>query len=186
MKYQAIDAGRDHYPVRLMCRCLKVSHSGYYDWHKRQPSLRSRDNQRLLGRIRSIHVDHQGVIGRRRMHEELGYAGETASINRIGRLMRSHGMYGIPVAKAWRYKPSGLRPVSVANHLKRDFVALEPNTKWVTDIVRHEAPCKRAEVKDLRLLAVAAAGKKLRAARPWRCRDRVESSPDNAVTGWHC
>ena len=136
MKYQAINAGRNHYPVRLMCRCLRVSPSGYYDWHKRQPSPRARDNARLLGRIQSIHADHMGVMGRRRMHEELGYEGETASINRVGRLMHSNGIYGIPMARSWRYKPSGLRPVGITNHLKRDFVAFEPNTKWVTDITQ--------------------------------------------------
>ena len=69
MKYQAISGGRGQYPVRLMCRCLKVSPSGFYDWHKRQPSPRARNNQRLLHRIQSIHADHQGVMGRRRMHE---------------------------------------------------------------------------------------------------------------------
>jgi|TARA_B100002052_G_scaffold112175_1_gene103462 putative transposase len=60
------------------------------------------------------------------------------------------------------------------------------NHVWSMDFVRHEAPCKRAQVRGLRPLAVAAAGEKLRAARSWRCRDRVDSSPDNAVTGWHC
>lgn len=136
MKYQAIDAGRGDYPVRLMCRCLQVSHSGFYDWKQRQPSARARDNARLLARIRSIHGDHDGVMGRRRIHEELGYEGETASVNRIGRLMHGNRIVGIPVAKAWRHKPSGLRPAGVANHLERDFVALEPNTKWVTDITQ--------------------------------------------------
>lgn len=136
MKYQAIDAGRGDYPVRLMCRCLRVSHSGFYDWQKRRPSARIRDNGRLLSRIRAIHADHLGVMGRRRMHEELGFEGEQASLNRVARLMRRHGIYGIPVARAWRYKPSGLRPIGIANHLERDFVALEPNTKWVTDITQ--------------------------------------------------
>lgn len=79
-----------------------------------------------------------------------------------------------------------MRPVGVNKQTKRNFTALEPDTKWVTDIVRHEAPCKRVEVEDLYPLAVAAAGEKLRAARPRRCGERVGSSPDNAVTGWHC
>ncbi len=136
MKYQAIDAGRGDYPVRLMCRCLRVSPSGYYDWQKRHPSPRARDNDRLLGRIKAIHSDYNGVIGRRRMHEELGFEGETASVNRVGRLMSQNRIYGIPVAKSWRHKPSGLRPIGIANHLERDFVAYEPNTKWVTDITQ--------------------------------------------------
>ena len=46
---------RKEYPIRLMCRCLKVSPSGYYAWESRLPSERERDNGRLLERIREIH-----------------------------------------------------------------------------------------------------------------------------------
>ncbi|MBO9471137.1 IS3 family transposase, partial [Endozoicomonas sp. G2_2] len=58
------------------------------------------------------------------------------SRNRIARLMARHGIRGIPIAKSLRYKPSGLRPLGLRNHLERDFVALEPNIKWVTDITQ--------------------------------------------------
>lgn len=169
-----------------MCRCLKVSPSGFYAWLDRAPSAREQTNQRLLRRMREIHQDSRGVIGAPRMHEDLTDEGEQVSLNRVARVMADDGLYGWPRKRRRVGAKPGQRPVGIENHLARDFVACEPEQKWVTDIVRHEAPCKRAEVKDLRLLAVAAAGKKLRAARPWRCRDRVESSPDNAVTGWHC
>lgn len=58
-----------------MCRCLKVSSSGYYDWEKRPPSLRQADNDRLLKRIREIHEDSKGNIGVPRMHEDLKRCG---------------------------------------------------------------------------------------------------------------
>ena len=134
MKYQTIQRCRGAYPVQLMCRCLKVSTSGFHAWSKRSPSQRALDNQRLLARIRERHVASDGVIGMPRMHEDLSDAGETASPNRIARLMAANGLYGVPQARRWRRKPSGIRPVFVRNHLERDFVALEPNTKWVTDI----------------------------------------------------
>lgn len=118
-----------------MCRCLKVSPSGYYDWEKRSPSPRQIDNDRLLGRIREIHEDSRGIIGVPRMHEDLGEAGETASKNRIARLMASAGLQGWPRKKrrGQRYSPV-LPPADVQNQLQRDFTALEPETKWVTDI----------------------------------------------------
>lgn len=134
MKYEAIQRHRSQYPLRLMCRCLKVSHSGFHDWARRMPSLRAQDNARLLERIRQHHVESDGVMGAPRIHEELGYEGETASLNRVARLMSGAGLYGIPQKKRWRHKPSGIRPTFVRNHLERDFVALEPNTKWVVDI----------------------------------------------------
>lgn len=55
----------------MMCRLLKVSPSGFYDWEGRPPSARQIDNERLLKRIREIHEDSQGVIGAPRMHEYL-------------------------------------------------------------------------------------------------------------------
>ena len=119
----------------MMCRCLNVSPSGYYDWEKRLPSPRQVDNDRLLGRIREIHEDSRGIIGVPRMHEGLRDAGETASKNRIARLMASVGLQGWPRKKkrGQRYTP-GLLPGDVQNQLQRDFTALEPEQKWVTDI----------------------------------------------------
>lgn len=125
---------REAFPVRLMCRCLKVSPSGYYGWCDRAPSARVRDNQHLLERIEAIHVGSDGVLGSPRIFEELRYAGETCGQNRVARLMRQHGLQGIPQRRRWRKKPASARPAQVRNHLDRDFVAHTPNTKWVTDI----------------------------------------------------
>jgi putative transposase len=125
---------RNEYPVRLMCRCLKVSPSGYYAWESRAPSERALDNERLLERIREIHSDSNGVIGAPRMHEDLTAEGETASLNRIARLMKTNGLFGVPDRKRRRFGKPGQRPVHVKNLLERNFTALEPETKWVTDI----------------------------------------------------
>ncbi len=135
MRYQAIQRCRNDFPVRMMCRCLKVSPSGYYAWACRKPSARRSDNDRLLGRIREIHEDSQGILGAPRMHEDLADAGETASKNRVARLMATNGLYGWPRKKrrGQRGQP-GLPPPGVRNLLERDFTALEPETKWVTDI----------------------------------------------------
>ena len=122
------------FPIRLMSRCLKVSPSGYYAWRKRPLSRRARDNQRLLNRIQDLHTASDGVLGSPRMWEELRYEGETASRNRVARLMRANGIQGVPQRRRWRKKPSGPRPVDIQNHLARDFAASRPNTKWVTDI----------------------------------------------------
>ena len=117
-----------------MCRCLKVSRSGFHAWEQRPRSARAIDNARLLVRMRALHEGSDGVMGMPRMHEELGYEGETASPNRIARLMACEGLHGVPHRRAWRKKKSGVRPDTVRNHLERDFAANEPDTKWVTDI----------------------------------------------------
>ena len=74
-----IERCRDEFPVRLMCRCLRVSTSGYYDWSKRLPSPRQCDNERLLGRIHALHQDSRGTLGAGRMQEELVEEGLTAT-----------------------------------------------------------------------------------------------------------
>ena len=134
MRYEAIRRHRDQYPVRLMCRCLKVSPSGFHGWASRSPSARDQDNARLLGKIREHHAASDGVMGAPRMHEVLGYEGETASLNRVARLMAGADLSGVPQKRRWRHKRSGVRPAHVRNHLARDFAAMEPNTKWVVDI----------------------------------------------------
>lgn len=129
-----IERCRDAFPVRMMCRCLEVSPSGYYEWRDRPPSQRAKDNQRLTERITEIHTNSDGVMGSPRIRDDLRYAGETCGLNRVARLMRQAGLRGIPQRTRWRKKVASARPATVENHLARDFSATEPNTKWVTDI----------------------------------------------------
>jgi putative transposase len=44
-----ISRGDEALAVQLMCRLLKVSPSGYYDWRNRPASPREQGNARLLG-----------------------------------------------------------------------------------------------------------------------------------------
>ena len=134
MKYQTVDRCRDAYPVRMMCRCLKVSPSGYYGWRSRPLSPRAKDSQRLAARICALHAESGGVLGSPRIWEDLRYEGEHCSLNRVARLMCVSGIQGIPIKRRHRSQASGTRPEDVQNHLRRDFAATEPNTKWVTDI----------------------------------------------------
>lgn len=134
MKYRMIQRCRPAFPIRLMCRCLRVSPSGYYGWVTQEPSARARENARLLARIRVLHADQDGVVGSPRIWEDLRYAGEQCGRHRVARLMRRAGLHGVPQRRRWRTKPAGARPPGTRNHLARDFRATAPNTKWVTDI----------------------------------------------------
>jgi putative transposase len=129
-----IERCRDAFAIRMMCRCLRVSSSGYYDWRTREPSARAIDNRRLLERIEVLHAASDGVMGSPRIWDDLRYAGETCGENRVARLMRLQGIRGIPQRRRWHSTTAGQRPDDVRNHLSRNFSAQEPNTKWVTDI----------------------------------------------------
>lgn len=89
----------------------------------------------MLARIRELHEDNHGAIGALRMHEDLTDEDETASKNRIARLMAVNGLQGWPrKKKRCQRGKTGATPDGVRNHLERDFMALEPETQWVTDI----------------------------------------------------
>ena len=134
MKYRMIERCRDAFPVKMMCRHLGVSTSGYYDWRDRKPSQRAIDNDRLLSRIKTLHTDSDGVMGAPRIWDDLRYEGETCSLNRVARLMQANDLKGVPQKKRWKKKSSGQKPSGISNQLNRDFNAQQANTKWVTDI----------------------------------------------------
>ncbi len=97
---------RNEYPVRLMCRCLKVSASGCYVWQDRTPSPRAQVNARLVKRIREVHEDSRGVIGAPRMHEDLLEEGETICQHRVARLMAAERIQGW--RRLWPSNPDDL------------------------------------------------------------------------------
>lgn len=134
MKFRMIDRCREAFPVSMMCKQLQVSSSGYYDWRDREPSEREVANQQLLGEIKSLHEESDGVMGAPRIWDELRYQGHRYAKNRIARLMRLNDIQGIPQKRRWNKKASEPRPIGIDNHLDRDFKADQANIKWVTDI----------------------------------------------------
>ncbi len=127
-------ARQRNYPVRMMCRLLHVSSSGYYAWRGRAPSRRATVNACLVDVIRDIHAATDGAYGSPKIWGELVHRGERCGVHRVARLMRIHGIVGIPAPRRWRSRRPGVRPMGIINHLARDFIAHAPNTKWVSDI----------------------------------------------------
>jgi putative transposase len=58
-------------PIRVACRVLSVSESGFHAQRDRPPSQRAIRHARLTDLIRTIHADFGGVYGARRMHTQL-------------------------------------------------------------------------------------------------------------------
>ena len=53
-KYAVIAAHRPAFPVRLMCRVLTVSVSGFYAAYSRAPSAHARADERLLVHVQAM------------------------------------------------------------------------------------------------------------------------------------
>jgi hypothetical protein len=55
MTFQFIRDHREHFPVRLMCRILEASPSGFYDWLRRPESQRAAEDRALIEKIQAVH-----------------------------------------------------------------------------------------------------------------------------------
>lgn len=92
MKYAFIREHAEAYPVRVLCRVLEVSPSGYYGWQRRPVSRREEHNRALMRRVVQIHRASYETYGYLRVHAELQAEGESCGKHRVARLMRRAGL----------------------------------------------------------------------------------------------
>jgi len=137
--YGFMDKEKANHAIRIMCRVLGVSPSGYYKWLTRKPSLRAIRDAELKSLIKRIHANSRDTYGSPRVHAELRIGhGIRCSRKRVARLMREAGLRG-----AHRGRPYGCtrrnpkRPV-YPDLVKRDFSADAPNRLWVADMTQHQ------------------------------------------------
>jgi putative transposase len=135
MRFRLIEDHRDIWPMRVMCRALSVSPSGYYAWRSRPDSPRKIANRVLLVDIRRVHAQHQERYGAPRIHAELRGAGQAVSRKRVERVMRQHGIRA-RAPRRYRVRTTDSKhslPVA-ANLLEQNFVANQLNQLWLADI----------------------------------------------------
>lgn len=134
MKYAFIEAHRDEFPLSMMCRVLKVSKSGFFDWKNRVPSKAERHKDVLVRKIEQIHMGSRRTYGSPRVHQVLKGQGEKCSKSTVERLMRENGIRS-KVRRKFRVTTDSNHKLPVApNLVQRDFSAAAPNKLWVTDI----------------------------------------------------
>ncbi len=135
MSFNFIRDHADRWPIRLMCRVLEVSASGYYAWRSRPESVRARANRTLRADVRRLHAEHHGRYGSPRVHAALRSEGGTASRGRVARLMRCHGIRALAGRRFRPCTTDSRHYLPVApNLLKQEFVATAPNRIWLADI----------------------------------------------------
>ena len=128
-------ANQAELPVRTLCKTLRVSHSGFYDWLDRPPGARAQANAMLVQRIVQAHEASDATYGMPRIHAELRDQGQRASCNRIARLMRLHGLRGVSRRRGWCVTTRRDRNRQPAPDLvQRCFVATGINQLWVADM----------------------------------------------------
>lgn len=133
--YRFIDAEKASYPVSALCRVLRVSRSGYYEWKERPPSNRDRENATLTERIREIHQLSRGTYGYPRVHAELRALGVRCNRKRVARLMRKDGLRGRMRGRR-RKHTTRQDPLAIPapDLVGRNFRAPAPDRLWTADI----------------------------------------------------
>lgn len=137
MRYAVITRHRSEFQVRLMCRVLEVSPSGYYASVKRPPSWHAVIDEVLMAHVRIAHHESGDTYGAPRVHRELLAEGLPVSTKRVARLMREDGLVA---------RPRKRRPISTTdsthaepiapNLLARQFDVngVAVNRVWLADI----------------------------------------------------
>jgi putative transposase len=134
VKYRYIEAQRSYYPVRSLCRALKVSASGYYAACGRPQSARSQRQETITTRIRAIHAASRATYGAPRVHVELSVQGVGCCKNTVAHLMRSAGIVPKTVRRFKITTDSRHSWWVAPNLLGRVFRAEHANQSWLTDI----------------------------------------------------
>jgi hypothetical protein len=133
VKFAFIDAKKAAYPISALCRCLRVSRSGFYASRERPASTHAEVDRRLRVAVRASFDASRRRYGSPRVHADLADQNVQVSRKRVARIMREEGLKARPRK---RFKCTTMsdhdQPVA-ANLLNRDFTAAAPNQRWVGD-----------------------------------------------------
>jgi transposase InsO family protein len=133
MRFAFIAAEKATHSVSILCRCLRVTRSGFYAWFRRGLSARAQRDLVLRTKLRAFHAASNRRYGRPRLWKDLKEDGEAVSEKRVRRLMREEGLEG-KVPKRFKQTTNSQHDDPIAaNLLDRDFTAAAPNQRWVGD-----------------------------------------------------
>ena len=130
IKYQVIYKHRNKYSISEMCRFFNVSRSGYYKYLNRK-DIPDRDLP-LANKIEECQNINHKTYGYRRVHIWLERQGIYCNPKTILRIMQKYNLLSVVRRKRFHYCSQYLH--RYPNALNREFNAVRPNQKWVTDI----------------------------------------------------
>ncbi len=150
-RFRFVEQEKERYPVRILCRALGVSPSGYYAWRSRGPSARALSDAALTAEIHRSHARSRGTYGVPRVHADLAEAGHHVSRKRVARLMRHEGLAGVHRRRFVRTTIRDAEAEPFPDLVDRDFTADGPDRLWVADITQlptRSGSCYLASIED--------------------------------------
>jgi putative transposase len=133
VRFAFIAAKKAEHRVTILCRCMRVTRSGFYAWRRRGLSVRAQRDLVLRTKLRAFHAASNDRYGRPRLWKDLKEDGEAISEKRVRRLMREEGLQGKVPRRFKQTTDSKHDDPIAANLLDRDFTAGAPNQRWVGD-----------------------------------------------------
>lgn len=125
---------RKVWPLRVMCRVLEVSRSGYYAWQGRPPSARFRRRTELRTAIHRVHETSRRTYGSPRVSAALRRDGVACCVNTVARIMREDGL-AAKIRRCFKATTDSSHDLPTApNRLDRCFAQSRANAAWVSDI----------------------------------------------------
>ena len=137
IKYIAIAKNAGKYPIKDMCQFFKVSRSGYYAFLKRQG--RPSKDKYLASQIQKCQEETYGTYGYRRVVIWLKRKGIQANHKSVLRIMNKYGLLA-QIRRRRKYRQMSDQLHRYPNVLNREFTAVRPNQKWVTDVSYIQTP----------------------------------------------
>jgi putative transposase len=162
---------RCEFPVRLMCRVLEVTPSGYYAAVKRPPSWHALMDEVLMAHVRIAHQESGETYGAPRVHQTLQAEGLPVGRKRVARLMRAAGLQARRPKRRRIVTTDSTHDQPIAPNLlgrQFDVEGLGINRVWVADLTyipTREGTLYLATVLDLGS----------RACVGWAMRDHMET-----------
>jgi putative transposase len=133
VKFQFIATEKAHHSLTRLCRCLRVTRSGFHAWQTRPESAHAKRDRQLKVLVRASFDASKGRYGSPRVYKDLQEQQEPASRKRVIRLMQEDKL---KARQRKRFKCTTMSdhdlPVA-ANLLDRQFTAEAPNQRWVGD-----------------------------------------------------
>ena len=137
MKYAFIQRHKRVWPIRVQCRVLRVSVSGYHQHLVRRREIAQRrhlSNEALLIHISAVYAENRGAYGWPRIWRQLRAQGIRVGKQRVQRLMKQHGIYARGKRRFRVTTTDSNHNLPIApNVLDRKFTVAAPNQAWVGD-----------------------------------------------------
>jgi transposase InsO family protein len=138
VRYAFVERHKRVWPIRVQCRVLGVSVSGYHQHVRRRKQIAQRrhlSDAALLVHIRAVFAAHRGAYGWPRVWRQLLSQDIRVGKSRVQRLMQRHGIRARGKRRFRINTTDSRHSLPIApNLLNRNFTVAAPNQAWAGDV----------------------------------------------------